>query len=69
MKKDSKSIFVGLLVAMFIGFVLGLVLWVTGVGDASALWLTPGFALSYLHIRWVINVNKIESDTKLKRFV
>ena len=69
MKKGSKSIFVGLLVAMFIGFVLGLVLWLAGIGDASVLWLTIGFGLSYLHIRWLIDLNKTKSDTKVKQLI
>ena len=69
MTKDSKSMFLGLLISMFIGFTLGMVLWLAGKGDASALWLTVGFGLCYLRIRWLRNLNKSKSDTKLKQII
>jgi hypothetical protein len=52
---------------MFIGFILGLILWWTAKSDASALWLTVGVGLCYLHVIWLRDLNKSKSDTKVKQ--
>jgi hypothetical protein len=64
--KYSKSTLIGLLVSMFIGLIIGAILWWAGKTDASGLSLSVGVGLCYLHIIWYRDLNKSKSDTKVK---
>ena len=68
MKKQLKPL-TGLLIAMSVGFVLDLILWMTYRTYTAPIWFALGFGLCYLHFRWLKNVNKDKDDVKIKHLM
>jgi hypothetical protein len=66
MKKSSRQFISGFIKATGAGFISGLILWLSGIDNFAPIWLPPGFALAYMHIKWVKKINSTKSDIKIK---
>jgi hypothetical protein len=69
MKKSAKHFVLRLPAAMASGFLIGWIFSPATEGLWRPLLFSAGSGLFYLHTRWLRNLNKSDSDVKLKSVI
>jgi hypothetical protein len=69
MNKSTKHFLIKLFAFMSVGFITGWIFSLAGHSIKAALWLSIGFGLFYLHMRWLRNLNKTDGDIKIKSLI